>query len=125
MTRVFDEYGHISVGTDIQGGNDYLKEERPILLDAIITNPPFSLSEKFIRKACEEAPLVAMLLKSQYWHAKSRYSLYYSNVPTYILPLTWRPNFTGREKAAPTMEVAWTVWVKGNHDGKYRPLLKP
>ena len=31
----------------------------------------------------------------------------------------------GEKKGAPTMEVAWSVWIKGDTNTKYRPLLKP
>ncbi len=99
--------------------------------DAIITNPPFSQSIEFIKKALKEAPIVAMLLKSQYWHAKNRYEFFMNNKPAYVLPLTWRPDFleherkSGEKKGAPTMEVFWTVWIKDLHNTQYIPLLKP
>jgi hypothetical protein len=99
--------------------------------DAIITNPPFDLSSEFISQALKHAKIVCMLLKSQYWHAKSRVNLFNSCKPSYILPLTWRPDFyehlrvVGDKTPAPTMEVAWTVWINGEGCAKYIPLLKP
>jgi hypothetical protein len=101
-----------------------------ITAGAIITNPPFNISEEFIRHALTKAPIVAMLLKSQYWHAKKRVKLFEECPPAYVLPLSWRPDFLfdqrkeGDKKAAPTMEVAWTVWIKGDTDTKYRILSK-
>lgn len=113
MTKVFNEYGHEAIGTDIVTGDDYLTTHREA--GAIITNPPFSLAAEFIEKAVQEAPIVAMLLKSQYWHAAKRYELFKKYPPTHVLPLTWRPDFleherTDGKKGSPTMEVAWTVW---------------
>lgn len=127
MSKVLEEYGHTVINTDIQTGNDYLKTTR--ICDAIITNPPFNSSEEFIRKALNEAQIVAMLLKSQYWHAKRRYDLFTENPPTYVLPLTWRPDFLWKErkeneKSAPTMEMCWTVWIKGDNITKYIPLKR-
>lgn len=40
--------------------------------DWIITNPPFSLAEAFIRRAAELGKPFAFLLKSQYWNATCR-----------------------------------------------------
>lgn len=124
MVEVFEKYGHSVKATDITTGSDFLTTKGSA--DAIITNPPFNLSEKFIEKALKEAPIVAMVLKSQYWHAKKRFRLFLDNKPAYILPLTWRPDFLNGERGgSPTMEVIWTVWIKGNSECKYIPLNKP
>jgi hypothetical protein len=137
MSRVIEKYCKFVYSTDLNAcgygvsGIDYLTHESLIKFDAIITNPPFNLSEAFIKKALSEAPLVCILLKSQYWHAKSRYTLFMDNPPAYILPLTWRPDFLEHEKGisdkkgAPTMEVLWTVWARNEKSSKYIPLLKP
>lgn len=126
MVKVIEKYGHCVLGTDINNGWDYLHTSCPEFFDAIITNPPFNLSEKFILKALTEAPIVCMLLKSQYWHAKKRYSLFFDHKPTYILPLTWRPDFMNGERGgSPTMDVLWTVWIQGDESCEYIPLLKP
>jgi hypothetical protein len=115
------------VATDITDGIDFLETQHNC--DAIITNPPFALSEKFILHALSSANIVAMLLKSQYWHAKKRHGLFIDTKPSWVLPLTWRPDFlfnTRKDgvKASPTMEVAWTVWIKGDDVCKYHPLSK-
>jgi hypothetical protein len=129
MVDVLKSYGHDVIATDIQTGHDFFNTNRKA--NAIITNPPFDCSQRFIEKAISDAPIVAMVLKSQYWHAKSRADLYAKFPPAWILPLTWRPDFLyqerkpGQKSAAPTMEVNWTVWIKGNHSAKYQPLIKP
>jgi hypothetical protein len=133
MSNVIAEYVNEVHSTDIRhtgfgvGGVDFLSED--FHCDAIITNPPFALSEQFIRHALKQARVVAMLLKSQYWHAQKRISLFDSFRPAYVLPLTWRPDFlfdqrTNGIKGAPTMEVHWTVWIEGDSDTKYRLLTK-
>jgi len=105
---------------------DYLSG-RAESCDCLITNPPFADSENFIRKAMSEnRRVVAMLLKSQYWHSKKRLRLFRQYLPSYVLPLTWRPDFYfGQKSGSPTMEVLWTVWVDGRRDTKYVPLEKP
>jgi hypothetical protein len=136
MSKVLEKYFKKVYSTDIRDTGfgsvlDFL-EATPVGWDArvCITNPPFDRSEEFIRKAVKEYSVTAMLLKSQYWHAAKRQKLFEETKPAYVLPLTWRPDFLfdtrGEKKAAPTMEVLWTVWVRGyvGH-AKYIPLSKP
>lgn len=75
MAFALSDCGMTVFGTDIRHGHDYLTTEPSRVFDAVITNPPFNLSEQFIRKALTEAPLVAMLLKSQYWPLEKPISL--------------------------------------------------
>ena len=127
MSEVLKSYNHDVISSDIRdtgygnGGQDFLKASG--YYDAIITNPPFNISEAFIRHALPQAHTVAMILKSQYWHAAKRKALFEEHPPAYVLPLTWRPDFMGGERGgAPTMEVHWTVWIEGDTDTKYRLL---
>lgn len=133
MSEVIKQYGNPVFSSDIRQ-TGYGQEEIDFLLphnnfgcDVIITNPPFNLSKKFIEIACSRSKIVCLLLKSQYWHAKGRYSLFVKHPPSYVLPLTWRPDFLNGERGgAPTMECIWTVWRKGITDYCiYQPLLKP
>lgn len=131
MSRILEQKGHEVISTDLrkdtgygEGGVDFLKAERHC--DAIITNPPFSDSQDFIEHATRQAEIVAMVLKSQYWHVKKRLKLFNSNPPAFVLPLTWRPDFMGGSRGgSPTMEVHWTVWIKGCNNTRYIPLVKP
>jgi hypothetical protein len=76
-----------------------------------------------------------MLLKSNYWHAKSREPLFQDYTPSLILPLTWRPKFNETQKA-PVLDMAWNVWLDepdmrdelvtyAADSAFYIPLLKP
>lgn len=130
MAEVVKQYGHEVISTDLrntgygEGEVDFLKESRKC--DLIITNPPFNISQEFILHALTEARIVAMVLKSQYWHAAKRTALFKDHPPAFVLPLTWRPDFMGGERGgAPTMEVHWTVWIDGDTDTKYRLLERP
>lgn len=135
MSEVLMRYSGDVTSSDIRetgygiGGDDFLRSDNG-RYDAIITNPPFNLSEEFIRKALQKAPIVAMLLKSQYWHAAKRIALFNEFPPAYVLPLTWRPDFLFDQRengarGAPTMEVHWTVWVSGDVKTKYQLLSRP
>ena len=75
----------------------------------------------------------AFLLKSQYWNATCRRKLFDEIPPSYILPLTWRPDFFFKkrmpgEKGSPLMDVMWCVWLtpwKNDIQTVYRPLTRP
>ena len=136
MSEVLKLTGNEVISTDIEG--DYadmlLDFTRPVKypitprIKAIVTNPPFALSEAFIRKALSfpDVEFVAMLLKSQYWHAKKRGDLFKEFPPAFVLALNWRPDFlNGARGGAPTMECIWTVWIKGITDARYMILEKP
>lgn len=130
MSEILSIYGHnvysSDLATDFGESNVNFLETYKEGFDWIITNPPFNISQEFITHALTLSDNVAMLLKSQYWHAKKRFNLFEKNKPSYILPLTWRPDFLGGEKGgSPTMEVIWTVWMKNNTNAQYQPLSKP
>lgn len=126
MAEVIRKHGNHVIATDIQKGQDFLT--MPFQqCDWIITNPPFSLAEQFIRKAAEHEVPFAMLLKSQYWHAAKRVSLFLDIPPSHVLPLAWRPDFLfkKREKGSPLMDVIWCIWIPGASQTVYFPLERP
>ena len=130
MSEVLKTYGHDVFSSDLRN-TGYGKGEVDFLsaysdCDAIITNPPFCLSEEFIRRSLSYAPIVAMVLKSQYWHSQKRATLFKNHPPAYILALTWRPDFVNKEGGgSPTMEAIWTVWIEGFADTRYELLERP
>lgn len=127
MVKVFKENGYSVIGTDILTGTNFLQSS-PVQCDWIITNPPFSLSQKFIEKSIELNKPFAFLLKSQYWHASKRFDLFNNYKPQYILPLTWRPDFLFKQRGggSPLMDVMWVVWGKESSEiTMYVPLKKP
>lgn len=123
MTKVMCERGYNVIGTDIATGTDFLTCD-PIKCDIIITNPPFSLADQFIRRANELGVSFAFLLKSQYWHAGKRLKLFREIPPSYVMPLTWRPDFTGQGSSL--MDMCWCYWAwQGSLFCKYVPLERP
>lgn len=127
MSNVMKEYGYCVLETDLQLGVDFLQTPCKDC-DWIITNPPFSVSEQFIKQCVKHGKPFAFLLKSQYWHAKKRLSLFAQSKPSYILPLTWRPNFLFQtnKSGKSLMDVMWVIW-DGKYPGytRYEPLNKP
>lgn len=137
ISKVLEDYFYIVHSSDLRteniygsAGIDFLNS--PIIpADALITNPPFNIAKEFIEKSVLHYDVVVMLLKAQYWHAKDRLSLFNKYRPSYVLPLCWRPDFLeslrapGEKSSGSTMDVQWTVWVKGDHETKYQPLVRP
>lgn len=134
MSTVLESAGYDVVSTDLRedsgygrGGVDFLAENSPTgAIDAVITNPPFNVAHAFIEHAMHHAPVVAMLLKSQYWHAARRLALFEKHPPTQVLALTWRPSFLEKERgSSPLMDVMWVVWVR-DHSGPttYQPIRR-
>jgi hypothetical protein len=136
MSSVLNQYVYRVLSTDIRktnytgGGIDFLKHTPKEHINAIITNPPFNISEDFIKRALtiDGVSMVAFLLKSQYWHAAKRFKLFNDYPPSHVLPLTWRPDCIerkeGEKKGSPTMDFLWTVWIKGSRETIYKPLTK-
>lgn len=128
MVRALENCGCTVVGTDINMGVDFLSAPyQPC--DWIITNPPFYIADKFIERClCFDRPF-ALLLKSQYWHARKRLPLFQAHPPTTIFPLTWRPDFLFKTRGggSPLMDVMWNVWVNGAAvtPPSYIPLERP
>ena len=130
MVEAFTQKGYPCIGTDIQTGTDFLTAKIPQDADWIITNPPFSIADKFICRCAESGKPFALLLKSQYWHAKSRIGLFAEITPMFLLPLTWRPDFNWKsgKKGSPLMDVMWVVWGpygNGLRFPTYLPLKRP
>ena len=126
MADAIEEYGYDVIATDIEMGHDFLTADA-VECDWIITNPPFSIADEFIRKCKSMNKPFAMLLKSQYWHASKRSTLFAEATPSWVLPLTWRPDFLFKqqEKGRPLMDVMWCVWIPPyNSTTQYIPLLR-
>jgi hypothetical protein len=129
MANVLRANGHKVIATDIHplgtgAQADFLKIP-PRRVRNIVTNPPFDLAVPFIEHGLRMKPdVMAIMLKSTYWHAVRRLPLFQKSKPAWILPMTWRPDFMG--KGRPTMECQWTIWLRGNTDyPRYCPLEKP
>lgn len=109
-------------GSDIVFGVDFLEQSDIGDADWIITNPPFSIADKFIRKAHEFNVRFAYLLKIQYWNSAKRRLLFEQIRPRFILPLTWRPDFTGQGNSL--MDMMWCVWMPDDIDVTFYDVLR-
>jgi hypothetical protein len=131
ISKVAEDYGYSVISTDIADYGygtpnvDFTEEVEP-RANFILTNPPFNQAEKFIEAASSmEIEGFAFLLKAQYWNAKTREPLFRRCQPTWVLPLTWRPDFTDGKGNGSPIDFLWTVWLHGVTDTRYRTLTKP
>jgi hypothetical protein len=118
------------VATDIE--TDYGVQSDFLLLNsvarsiyAIITNPPYELALEFCETALRlmepERGLVAMLLRTDFDHAKSRTHLF-RDCPAFAKKLVlmkriaWFVEADGKPKASPSFNHAWYIW-DWKHEG--------
>jgi len=89
------------------------------LHDAIITNPPYEWAEEFIQRALQFAWLkrgmVAMLLRTDYDHAKTRSYLFADHYAfAKKIVLTRRIKWFEDSKGSPSFNHAWFIWDHKN-----------
>jgi len=113
------------MATDIDKGEDFLSYFRaPDGVDAIITNPPYALAQEFIQHALalmEPDGCVAMLLRTDFDHAKTRQHLFGQH-PAFSkkLVLTKRIKWFEDSKGQPSFNHAWFIW---DHQHQGAPTL--
>jgi hypothetical protein len=117
MIRALQAGGFKVDGTDIVLGTDFLGYNGPafLLCDAIITNPPYAHATSFIYKALELTDdgggMVAMLLRTDFDHAKSRQDMFDPQSPfAKKLVLTRRIKWFEDSKGQPSFNHAWFIW---------------
>lgn len=80
---------------------------------AIVTNPPFNLSEEFVRHALtlthQRQGYVAMLLRHEWDCAKTRSYLFQYPFARKVV-LTWRPRWIADSTGSPRHNYAWYIW---------------
>lgn len=130
IVRVLREAGHQVIATDLNNRGcpdsldriDFLLPTRVDDVQAIVTNPPFSLAEKFVATALERAPTVIMLLRWAFYESQRRTPILEGCGLKRIhcfrkrLPMMHRENWGGR-KASSGIAFAWFVWDR-NYTGE-------
>ena len=99
----------------------------PAGFNAIVTNPPYTQAEAFIKHALAlTLPLggmVAMLLRHDYDTAKRRASLWQEPFRAKIV-LTRRPNWTASRKASPRHNFSWYIWDWNAYNAQPEPVIR-
>lgn len=126
MVGVLKDRGGFDVyASDIEHGFDFRQSKLTTNAVSIITNPPYELATEF----CEHAlrlmepvqGIVAMLLRTDFDHAKSRTHLFrdcpaFSKKLVLMKRICWFVEANGKPKASPSFNHAWYVW-DWKHEG--------
>ena len=119
--------GHTVYASDIAdyacglAGVDFLTTELRPPADAILTNPPFKLIQKFVERALELSPLTVMLCRLAFYESDRRRHILENcglariHVFRKRLPMMHRAGWEGR-KANSGMAFCWMVWDR-NYSG--------
>jgi hypothetical protein len=114
MVRALEEsFVHV-VATDIDQGKDFLDYTTAENFDAIITNPPYNQAYAFVLHAIRlmepKRGVVAMLLRTDWDHAKGRNFLF-TELPFWKkIALTKRIQWFEGTNGSPSFNHAWFVW---------------
>lgn len=122
MVQALSNAGKCVIGTDIADGLDFLETTAcPPDTDIIITNPPYAAAKEFIEHALSltapAAGRVAMLLRTDFDHARTRQHLF-SGCEQFAkkLVLTKRIKWFEDSKGSPSFNHAWFIW-DWRHEG--------
>jgi hypothetical protein len=138
MADVLTDHGYQVMCSDIVGAtlgcknaaeSDFLAHGSPgDGAFSIVTNPPYSHAEEFIRHALEltarSSGMVAMLLRNEYDCASSRRDLFERESFSMKFVLTKRPRWSEDNIASPRHNFCWMVWDHRN-SGPARIIYGP
>jgi hypothetical protein len=126
MVKVLRDHGHEVAASDIidygwdHEVKDFFKYGSDVAdySSVIVTNPPYQLAEKFVRKALELSPLVILLLRLAFLESVRRTDILEKSGLARIhvfrnrLPMMHRKGWDG-PRASSAMPFAWFVWERG------------
>ncbi|MBY0448108.1 MAG: hypothetical protein K2P95_05400 [Hyphomonadaceae bacterium] len=129
ISRVLEASGHTVVSTDLvhynygEGGRDFLLERAaPPYVECIVTNPPFKLSDQFVRHGLFLVPKVVVLLRWAYAEGAGRSDLIDQHLSRVWLgrerlPMMHRDGWDGPRTGSSGAPFAWFVFER-------RPMLQ-
>lgn len=126
MSRVLQsELGGV-VQTDIDSGSDFLSFDRlPPGVSDIVTNPPYELATEFVELSLRltepDGGTVAMLLRTDFDHAKGRAHLFgccpaFAKKVVLTKRIVWFEPDPGSKGKSPSFNHAWFIW-DWQHEG--------
>lgn len=128
IVRVLEDNGYDVVATDLldyRDRSDALQNEARVdfLMEtryfdrAIVTNPPYKLANRFVRKAIADAPYVAMLLRLAFLESLGRDDILsrLSRVHVFSrrLPMMHRGGWAG-PRCTSSVAYAWFIWDRAH-----------
>lgn len=108
MVAVLRAAGHEVVATDLTTGQDFFRTETPPNIEAIVTNPPFSISLEWAERAVRLAPVTALLLPLYALGGRDRAErLWRDTPPAAVVVCPWRMRHaTGTSH----FNHMWAIW---------------
>jgi hypothetical protein len=116
MVSALRDRGISVYASDIESGEDFLQAaEMPAGCKTVVTNPPFNLAQDFIECALRLTKpvegVVAMLLRADFDHAKTRRHLFGDCVAFRAkLALTKRIRWFADSIGSPSINHCWLIW---------------
>lgn len=114
MVAALQDWGVNVAASDIDKGQDFLDYTTATASDAIITNPPYNQAYAFVMHAIRlmepQRGLVAMLLRTDWDHAKGRNFLFTEPPFAKKVALTKRIQWFEGTKGSPSFNHAWFIW---------------
>lgn len=121
IVKILRENGYSVVATHLEDGYDFLKFE-PSDYDMIITNPPYSLKTKFIKRAFELGKPFMFLMPITTLEGAERNKMFRDKGIQLIIPDT-RFNFMANKKSGAWFQTSWFTWKLGlNKDLIFIPV---
>jgi hypothetical protein len=130
ISRVLEQAGYQVISTDLvdrgfgQSRCDFLLE-RELIAPAVVTNPPFKLSDEFVLHALHlGAEKVAIFQRTAFLEGAARYKMLWSRFPPARVWIfssrvtLWRGDDPDQRDTGGVMSLAWFVWERG-HQGAF------
>lgn len=128
LVDAFTELGFTIIGTDILKGYDFLKwEPHQGKYDCIITNPPYSIKEKFLERCYKLGKPFALLLPLTTFETAKRQQLF-KKYGVQVLFFDKRINFEvpSKKESKAWFSTAWfTNWLNLEHEFNFVRLENP
>lgn len=108
IVNYLESEGFMILGSDILGGTDFLTW-KPEKFDCIITNPPYSIKQKFLERCYELGKPFALLLPLTTFETVKRQSLF----KKYAVEVIFLPNRINFETPSGKGSGSWfaTCWI--------------
>jgi hypothetical protein len=116
ISYVLRKHGYNVISTDIITGFDFLKDKPYFMFDMIITNPPYSLKNEFIKKCYEYGKPFALLLPITSLEGRIRGEMF-RKYGISVIVLDRRVDFTRKKRN--WFNVSWFIWKIGENNRIY------
>lgn len=120
IVRVLQEHGHRVIASDlvdygargVRGGIDFMASGRPTAVDTIVTNPPYSISDDFVRRGLHLGCHVIVLLRLMALEGVNRSDLIEGHLTRVLvgrerLPMMHRDGWSGARIGSSGAPFAW------------------